>query len=96
MNPLVVLILVPVGVAIAWVTRYMSVMSMSSAVLAVVVLGGLAAADLLPFAYLVYAGPAAALIVILHRENIRRLLAGAEPKIGRGGDRRAEQVGGSP
>ena len=29
-------------------------------------------------------------------QYIRRLLAGTEPKIGRGGDRRAEQVRGSP
>lgn len=96
MNPLVVLALVPVGVAITVVTRYMSVMSISSAVLAAVVLIGLAAADVLPAAYAVYASLAAVMIVVLHRENIRRLLAGTEPKIGRGGDRRAEQVRGSP
>jgi glycerol-3-phosphate acyltransferase PlsY len=96
MNPLVVLALIPVGVAIAVVTRYMSVMSISSAVLAAVVLIGLAAADVLPAAYAVYASLAAVMIVVLHRENLQRLLAGTEPKIGRGGDRRAEQVRGSP
>lgn len=96
MNPLVVLALVPVGVAITVVTRYMSVMSISSAVLAAVALIGLAAADLLPAAYAVYASLAAVMIVVLHRENIRRLLAGTEPKIGRGGESRAEQVRGSP
>lgn len=94
MNPLVVLALLPVGAAIALITRYMSVMSISSAVLAAVVLIGLAAADVLPAAYAVYAGLAAAMVVVLHRENIRRLLAGTEPKIGRGGDRHAEQVRG--
>jgi glycerol-3-phosphate acyltransferase PlsY len=91
MNPLVVLALVPVGVGIAVVTRYMSVMSMLSAVLAAAVLIGLAAAGVLPAAYPVYASLGAALIVFLHRENIGRLLAGKEPKIGRGGERRAEQ-----
>jgi glycerol-3-phosphate acyltransferase PlsY len=96
MNPLVALALVPVGVAIMVVTRYMSVMSISSAVLAALVLIGLAAADVLPAAYAVFASLAAVMVVVLHRENIRRLLAGTEPKIGRGGDRRAEQVRGSP
>jgi glycerol-3-phosphate acyltransferase PlsY len=91
MNPLVFLAMVPVGVGIAVVTRYMSVMSILSAVLAAAVLIGLAAADILPAAYAVYASLGAALIVFLHRENIGRLLAGKEPKIGRGGERRAEQ-----
>lgn len=96
MNPLVVLALVPVGVVITVVTRYMSVMSISSAVLAAVALIGLAAGDVLPAAYAVYASLAAAMIVVLHRENIRRLLAGTEPKIGRGGERQVEKVRGSP
>ncbi len=95
MNPLVAMALLPIGVAIALITRYMSVMSISGAVLAAGVLVGLAAAGVLPVAYAVYAGLAGALIVVLHRENIRRLLAGTEPKIGRGGGRRAEQVRGS-
>jgi glycerol-3-phosphate acyltransferase PlsY len=96
MNPLVGLALVPVAVAIAWFTRYMSVMSISGAVLAAGVLIGLAAAGVLPVAYAVYAGLAGALVVVLHRENIKRLLAGTEPKIGRGGKRRVEEVRGSP
>ena len=95
MNPLVVLVLVPVGVAITFVTRYMSVMSIGSSVLAACVLIGLAAAGILPAAYALYASLGAALIVVLHRENIRRLLAGKEPKIGRGGERRAEEARGS-
>jgi len=96
MNPLVVLVLVPVGVAITFVTRYMSVMSIGSSVLAACVLIGLAAAGILPAAYALYASLGAALIVVLHRENIRRLLAGTEPKIGHGGERRAEEARGSP
>jgi glycerol-3-phosphate acyltransferase PlsY len=96
MNPLVGLALIPVGIAIGFVTRYMSVMSISGAVLATAVLIGLAAAGLLPAAYAVYAGLTGALVIVLHRENIQRLLAGTEPKIGRGGERRVEQVRGSP
>jgi glycerol-3-phosphate acyltransferase PlsY len=89
MNPLVGLGLIPVGIAIGLVTRYMSVMSISGAVLATGVLIGLAVAGVLPAAYAVYAGLAGALVIVLHRENIERLLAGTEPKIGRGGERRA-------
>jgi len=96
MNPLVGVALIPVAVAIAFVTRYMSVMSISGAVLATVVLVALAAADLLPAAYAVYAGLTGALVIVLHRENIQRLLAGTEPKIGRGGERRAREVRGRP
>jgi glycerol-3-phosphate acyltransferase PlsY len=96
MNPLVALVLLLVGVAIALVTRYMSVMSISGAVLAAAVFTGLAAAGVLPVAYAVYTVLAAALAVVLHRENIQRLLAGTEPKIGRGGKRRVEEVRGSP
>jgi len=96
MNPLVGLALIPVAIAIGWVTRYMSVMSISGAVLATGVLIGLAAAGVLPAAYAVYAGLVGALVIVLHRENIRRLLAGTEPKIGRGGERRAERATRSP
>jgi glycerol-3-phosphate acyltransferase PlsY len=71
-------------------------MSISGAVLATAVLIGLAAAGLLPAAYAVYAGLTGALVIVLHRENIQRLLAGTEPKIGRGGDRRARELRASP
>ena len=96
MNPLVGLALIPMAIAIAFVTRYMSVVSISGAVLATGVLIGLAAAGVLPAAYAVYAGLAGALVIVLHRENIQRLLAGTEPKIGRGGKRRVEEARGSP
>jgi glycerol-3-phosphate acyltransferase PlsY len=96
MNPLVFLAMVPVGVAIAFVTRYMSVMSIASAVVAACVLIGLAAAGVLPAAYAIYASLGTVLIVILHRSNIQRLLAGTEPKIGRGGEKRAEEARHSP
>jgi glycerol-3-phosphate acyltransferase PlsY len=37
----------------------------------------------------VYAVATAALIVYKHRPNIERLMAGTEPRIGRGGEKRA-------
>ncbi|MCH7511624.1 MAG: hypothetical protein IIB19_04570 [Chloroflexi bacterium] len=48
----------------------------------------LAAMGIHPWAYAVYGVIAAALLLVLHRENLRRLLAGTEPKLGQGGERR--------
>ncbi len=55
-----------------------------------------AVAGVLPAAYAIYASLGAVLIVVLHRENIRRLLTGKEPKIGHGGERRAAKAPGIP
>jgi len=49
----------------------------------------LAALGISPPAYAAYAVATAALIVYKHRPNIERLLAGTEPRIGRGGEKRA-------
>lgn len=89
MNPLAAVALIPVAAAIAGVVRIMSVMSITVAPLLAVVYIVLAAIDVSPWAYAAYASGAAALIVYKHRPNIERLLAGTEPKIGRGGGRRA-------
>jgi glycerol-3-phosphate acyltransferase PlsY len=89
MNPLVTACLVPVGVALVGVTRVMSVMSVGMAPVGAAVFVALAIAGVHPWAYAVYALVAAALLVILHRENVRRLLAGTEPRLGKGGERRA-------
>jgi glycerol-3-phosphate acyltransferase PlsY len=88
MNPIVAACLVPVGVALVGITRIMSVMSVGMAPVGAVVFVALAIAGVHPWAYAVYAVVAAALLVILHRENVRRLLAGTEPRLGRGGERR--------
>ena len=95
MNPLVGLALIPVGITIAFVTRYMSVMSISGAVLATAVLIALAAAGLLPAAYAVYAGLVGALVIVLHREDIQRLLAGTEPEMDAAARRQAGEARGS-
>jgi glycerol-3-phosphate acyltransferase PlsY len=100
MNPIATACLIPVGVALVGVTRIMSVMSVGMAPIAAAVFVALAIAGVHPWAYAVYALVAAGLLVILHRENLRRLLAGTEPRLGRGGERRvaatpmAEERGG--
>ncbi len=82
MNPLASLALLPVALVIIVVTRYMSLMSVSMAPIAAALFLALAIAGLLPYAYAVFAMAAAALIVALHHDNIRRLLSGTERKIG--------------
>jgi glycerol-3-phosphate acyltransferase PlsY len=88
-SPIVALALVPVGVVLVGVTRIMSVMSVGMAPVSAGVFVGLAIAGVEPWAYAVYALLAGLLLVVLHRENVRRLLAGTEPRLGRGGERRA-------
>jgi len=48
----------------------------------------LSALGMQPWAYAVYAIAAAALIIVLHWGNIQRIIAGTEPRFGKGGSRR--------
>jgi glycerol-3-phosphate acyltransferase PlsY len=89
MDPLA-LALLPVGIGLVAVTRIMSVMSVGMAPVLALLFVALAAAGVHPWAYAVYAVIAAAMVIVLHRENIERLLAGTEPKIGSGGRRRED------
>lgn len=88
MSPIAAAAMVPVGVGLVAVTRIMSVMSVGMAPVLAIVFIALAVADVHPWAYAVYAIAAAVLVIVLHRENIERLLAGTEPKLGQGGQRR--------
>ena len=82
MAPIVALILLIASGLVIALTRYMSLMSMISAVVGAAALVILALLGVEPFAYLVYGILAAVLIIFQHRDNIQRLLAGKEPKIG--------------
>lgn len=90
MNPLASLAMIPVAAAVVGAARIMSLMSITMAPALAVVFVVLAALDVSPWAYAVYAVGAAALIVLKHRPNIERLLAGTEPKIGQGGEKRVQ------
>lgn len=94
MSPIAATAMLPVGIGLVAVTRIMSVMSVGLAPVMAALFVALAIADLHPWAYAVYAIIAAALLIVLHRENVQRLLAGTEPKLGRGGERRADSAGG--
>ncbi len=82
MNPLASLALLPIALLIIAVTRYMSLMSISMAPIAAILFLALAIAGILPYAYAVFAVVVAIAIVVLHHDNIRRLLSGTERKIG--------------
>jgi glycerol-3-phosphate acyltransferase PlsY len=82
MNPLAALVLLPVALAVVGVSRYMSLMSVGMAAVAAALFLGLAVAGVHPYAYGVYTLIVAALIIVLHYDNIQRLLSGTERKIG--------------
>jgi glycerol-3-phosphate acyltransferase PlsY len=82
MNPLASLALVPVAIAVVAASRYMSLMSVGMAPVAAALFLALAVAGVHPYAYAVFALVVAALIVVLHRDNIERLLSGSERRIG--------------
>jgi len=88
MNPIASAAMLPVGVGLVGVTRIMSLMSVGLAPVMALVFVVLAAMGLHPWAYAVYAVIAAAMVVVLHQENIKRLLAGTEPRLGEGGAHR--------
>jgi len=90
MNQLAALAMIPVAGLVVGATRIMSVMSITMAPVLALVFVVLAAMDISPWAYAVYAIVAAGLIVYKHRPNIERLLAGTEPRIGKGGERRVQ------
>lgn len=90
MNPIASAALVPIGLGLVAATRIMSVMSVGMAPVMAALFVVLAMLGLHPWAYAVYTLIAAAMVLVLHRENIQRLIAGTEPRLGEGGTRRPE------
>ena len=90
MNPVASLALLPFAVGLVAVTRIMSLMSVGMAPVLAAVFVTLAAVGIHPWAYAVYAVISSAMLIVLHWENVQRLLAGTEPKIGQGGTQREE------
>jgi glycerol-3-phosphate acyltransferase PlsY len=89
LDPFAMLLVVPSALAAMLLTRYMSVTSIVACVSAAAIFSLFAALGLHDWAYAVAACAGSVLIIALHRDNVSRLLAGTEPKIGRGGERRA-------
>ena len=78
------LLIVPVGVM-----RYMSLGSILGTPIAAGAIVAGAALGWQPWAFALYAIFVVVLVEYMHVPNIRRLLAGTEPKMGQGGERRA-------
>ncbi len=88
MSPWTLVILVPIVFGVVWRTRYVSLGSITGAIgaaLVTAVLAGLGAASLPAVAYAVASG---LLVTVSHADNIGRLRAGTERRIGQ-----KEQVG---
>jgi glycerol-3-phosphate acyltransferase PlsY len=82
LSPLATLAILPVAALILYKWRYMSLMSISAACLAAVSFAVFAAAGLHPWAFVAAAALGGALVIALHHDNIDRLRAGTERKVG--------------
>jgi glycerol-3-phosphate acyltransferase PlsY len=82
LNPLAVVVVLPVAALILYQWRYMSLMSISTAALAAASFILFAALDLHDWAFAVAATIGGALIIALHHDNIDRLRNGTERKVG--------------
>lgn len=90
MAPLAALPLLAVAGAVLAATRYVSLMSVAAVATGFVSLVALVAAGMLPAEYLLFGVLAFLSVELSHVGNMRRLLAGTEPKIGQGGAPRGE------
>jgi glycerol-3-phosphate acyltransferase PlsY len=93
LSPVASLIAFAVGGLIIYITKYLSLASITGCVLAAALSCAFAASDNLawPAAIVVMFG--AVLVIVLHHDNIGRLLAGTERKVGQGGDQRPARAG---
>lgn len=89
LTPLVALLFPVIAALIIVPTRIVSLMSTIGTAAAGLIVVALAVAGRLPVAYAAFAVFAVLLIEYTHIPNIRRLLAGTEPRLGQGGDRPA-------
>jgi acyl phosphate:glycerol-3-phosphate acyltransferase len=96
MIPLVGVILLLIGLAVAVIYRYMSLMSIVATLSGFVLVWILVFSGRAPVAFGFWGCVASLIIVLAHRENLRRLRNGTEPKIGQGGSRRPRPENASP
>jgi acyl phosphate:glycerol-3-phosphate acyltransferase len=80
--PVALLILAPVVILIIWRTRLVSLGSISGSLLSPFVVAALALAALAPPPAVAYAAAAGLLVTAAHADNISRLRAGTERRIG--------------
>jgi glycerol-3-phosphate acyltransferase PlsY len=90
MSPWTLVVLIPIVAVVVWRTRYVSLGSIIGALLAPVITGLLWRIDLASVPAIAYALAAAALVVGAHADNIARLRAGTERRIGQKGREAAD------
>ena len=81
-SPWTVAIVVPIFALIVWRTRIVSLGSLIGSALAPLVTAALAVAGPAPWAAVVLALGGATMVTLAHRDNIARLRAGTERRIG--------------
>ncbi len=89
LTPLLALVFPVIALAIIIPTRIVSLMSVLGTALAVAILVAVAAGGGTEWAFAIYGLFALAVVEFMHIPNIRRLLTGAEPRLGQGGNRPA-------
>ena len=82
LSPIAVLLVLPIAGATLKLTRYMSLTSISAATIAGVTFAAFAALELHPWAFAAVAIAGGALTIVLHHDNISRLRAGTERRVG--------------
>ncbi len=83
LDPWMALVGLAVFLPTVGITRFVSLGSVLCVIGVVLAFGVRASLDQLPMAYLWYALGTGSLIVWMHRDNVRRLLAGTERRLGR-------------
>lgn len=86
--PLTGVVGIVIFTCVALLSRYVSLGSISGSTAAVVAMAVLLGLDRVPWEYLVYIVVVVTLIIYQHRDNISRLLAGTESKLGQKGKKR--------
>ncbi|MEE8337223.1 MAG: glycerol-3-phosphate 1-O-acyltransferase PlsY [Dehalococcoidia bacterium] len=71
-------------------TRYMSLVSVIGVLVGAIVIVVRAQTGALPLEYIAFGVVVGTMVEVTHIGNIRRLIAGEEPKLGRGGSRRQQ------
>ena len=88
MSPWVGLACLATGLIVIFISRYVSVGSISGAASSIVILVPLVALGHQPVEYLIYGIIVTVLIVFRHRDNIGRLRSGTESRLGQKGEKR--------
>jgi acyl phosphate:glycerol-3-phosphate acyltransferase len=82
LTPLTLAIVAPLAALATWRTRYVSLGSIMAGVAAPIATAALAAAGMAPLAAVAYSLAVGALVVISHADNMSRLRAGTERRLG--------------